>query len=171
MTQNHRAIAAAHLVKFRFADEGKALNEPLPTITSGGNYQRRPGRPRDGYLDGIHGPNEWSFNTTDAKSIEDPMTTVTNTGSQQQLVSANLVHLRGNCDARDAADPLHTISAGGTHHGLVTASWSVSSAPALARPWMSQHQLSPPAVAERARWLSSSFRRRLKPAHCGSRRS
>jgi DNA (cytosine-5)-methyltransferase 1 len=61
------------------------------------------------------------FNTTDAKSIEDPMTTVTNTGSQQQLVTANLVHLRGNCDARDAAGPLHTISAGGTHHGLVTA--------------------------------------------------
>ncbi|WP_419793608.1 hypothetical protein [Pseudomonas palleroniana] len=36
------------------------------------------------------------FNTTAAKSIEDPMTTVTNTGSQQQLVAANLVHLRGN---------------------------------------------------------------------------
>ncbi|GGU53637.1 DNA methyltransferase [Pseudomonas laurentiana] len=61
------------------------------------------------------------FNTTDAKGIDEPMTTVTNTGSQQQLVTANLVHLRGNCDARDATDPLHTISAGGTHHGLMTA--------------------------------------------------
>ncbi|SFU98029.1 DNA cytosine methyltransferase [Pseudomonas sp. OV546] len=61
------------------------------------------------------------FNTTDAKSIEDPMTTVTNTGSQQQLVAANLVHLRGNCDARDVNDPLHTVSAGGQHHGLVSA--------------------------------------------------
>lgn len=61
------------------------------------------------------------FNTTAAKSITDPMTTVTNTGSQQQLVTANLVHLRGNCDARNLNDPLHTISAGGTHHGLMTA--------------------------------------------------
>ncbi|WP_122414459.1 DNA cytosine methyltransferase [Pseudomonas viridiflava] len=61
------------------------------------------------------------FNTTVAKSIEEPMTTVTNTGSQQQLVAANLVHLRGNCDARDVTDPLHTISAGGQHHGMVTA--------------------------------------------------
>jgi len=61
------------------------------------------------------------FNITVAKSINDPMTTVTNTGSQQQLVTANLVHLRGNCDARDLNDPLHTISAGGTHHGLMTA--------------------------------------------------
>ena len=61
------------------------------------------------------------FNTTHAKGADEPMTTVTNTGSQQQLVAANLVHLRGNCDARDLDDPLHTISAGGTHHGLVTA--------------------------------------------------
>ena len=61
------------------------------------------------------------FNTTAAKSITDPMTTVTNTGSQQQLVTTNLVHLRGNCDARDLNIPLHTISAGGTHHGLMTA--------------------------------------------------
>lgn len=61
------------------------------------------------------------FNTTHAKGMQEPMTTVTNTGSQQQLAVANLVHLRGNCDARDANDPLHTISAGGQHHGLVSA--------------------------------------------------
>lgn len=61
------------------------------------------------------------FNTTHAKDICEPLTTVTNSGSQQQLAVANLVHLRGNCDARDVNDPLHTISAGGQHHGLVTA--------------------------------------------------
>jgi len=122
MTQNHRAIAAAHLVKFRFADEGKALAEPLPTITSGGNYQRPAGAAHAmGISTVFMAQMNGGFNTTAAKSIEDPMTTVTNTGSQQQLVTANLVHLRGNCDARDAGDPLHTISAGGTHHGLMTA--------------------------------------------------
>jgi len=116
------ALAAAHLVKFRFADEGKALNEPLPTITSGGNYQRPAGAAHAmGISTVFMAQMNGGFNTTDAKSIDDPMTTVTNTGSQQQLVTANLVHLRGNCDARDTADPLSTISAGGTHHGLVTA--------------------------------------------------
>ncbi|WP_338585838.1 DNA cytosine methyltransferase [Pseudomonas sp. MAG733B] len=116
------ALAAAHLVKFRFADEGKALDEPLPTITSGGNYQRPAGAAHAmGISTVFMAQMNGGFNTTAAKSIEDPMTTVTNTGSQQQLVTANLVHLRGNCDARNAADPLHTISAGGTHHGLVTA--------------------------------------------------
>lgn len=122
MTQNHRALAAAHLVKFRFSDEGKALDEPLPTITSGGNYQRPAGAAHAmGISTVFMAQMNGGFNTTAAKSIADPMTTVTNTGSQQQLVTANLVHLRGNCDARDAGDPLHTISAGGTHHGLVTA--------------------------------------------------
>lgn len=122
MTQNHRALAAAHLVKFRFSDEGKALDEPLPTITSGGNYQRPAGAAHAmGISTVFMAQMNGGFNTTAAKSVEDPMTTVTNTGSQQQLVAANLVHLRGNCDARDLNAPLHTISAGGTHHGLMTA--------------------------------------------------
>ena len=78
------AIAEAHLVKFRFADEGKALNEPLSTITSGGNYKRPAGaahamRVSTVLMTQMNG----GFNTTSAKSIEDPMTTVTNTGSQQ----------------------------------------------------------------------------------------
>ncbi|MDA7021020.1 DNA cytosine methyltransferase [Pseudomonas fragi] len=116
------AIAAAHLVKFRFADEGKALDEPLPTITSGGNYKRPAGAAHAmGISTVFMAQMNGGFNTTAAKSIEDPMTTVTNTGSQQQLVTANLVHLRGNCDARDLNDPLHTISTGGPHHGLMTA--------------------------------------------------
>ena len=116
------AIAAAHLVKFRFADEGKALDEPLPTITSGGNYKRPAGAAHAmGISTVFMAQMNGGFDTTAAKSMEDPMTTVTNTGSQQQLVTANLVHLRGNCDARDLNDTLHTISAGGTHHGLMTA--------------------------------------------------
>ncbi|KMN12269.1 DNA methyltransferase [Pseudomonas weihenstephanensis] len=116
------SIAAAHLVKLRFADEGKALGEPLPTITSGGNYKRPAGAAHAmGISTVFMAQMNGGFNTTAAKSMDDPMTTVTNTGSQQQLVTANLVHLRGNCDARDLNDPLHTISAGGTHHGLMTA--------------------------------------------------
>lgn len=122
MTRSNRAIAAAHLVKFRFNDAGKALDEPLPTITSGGNYQRPAGAAHAmGISTVFMAQMNGGFNTTAAKSIEDPMTTVTNTGSQQQLVAANLVHLRGNCDARNVNDPLHTISAGGLHHGLASA--------------------------------------------------
>lgn len=113
------AIAAAALVQLGNGDKpGSAprsadLAQPLGTImASGGKYAVA-----TAFMAQMNG----GFNTTAAKSIEDPMTTVTNTGSQQQLVTANLVHLRGNCDSRDVNDPLHTISAGGTHHGLMTA--------------------------------------------------
>ena len=61
------------------------------------------------------------FNTTPGHDLREPASTITNTGSQQQLVAATLAHLRGNCDARDVADPLMTISAGGEHHGLIAA--------------------------------------------------
>ncbi|QVI77374.1 DNA cytosine methyltransferase [Pseudomonas syringae] len=116
------ALAAAHLVKFRFNDAGKALDEPLPTITSGGNYQRPAGAAHAmGVSTVFMAQMNGGFNTTHAKGVDEPMTTVTNTGSQQQLVAASLVHLRGNCDARNTAEPLHTISAGGQHHGLATA--------------------------------------------------
>src|SRR5690606_7852665 len=43
----------------------------------------------------------------------EPASTITKSGSQQQLVTASLTHLRGNCDARDVDDPLMTVSAGG----------------------------------------------------------
>ena len=50
----------------------------------------------------------------------EPMTTITNTGSQQQFVAAHLAHLRNNCDGRDIDDPLMTVSAQGQHHAVVT---------------------------------------------------
>lgn len=61
------------------------------------------------------------FNATHSKPLDEPVTTITSTGSQQQLITASLVHMRGNCDTRPIDSPLHTISAGGQHHGMVTA--------------------------------------------------
>lgn len=116
------AIAMAHLVKFRFDSAGTAADEPMPTITSGGNCQRPAGAAHamgvcTAFLEQANG----GFNATPAHSVERPMTTVTNSGSQQRLAVATLAHLRGNCDARAPQDPLHTISAAGQHHGAVTA--------------------------------------------------
>ncbi|MCL3029094.1 hypothetical protein L6P87_37225, partial [Klebsiella pneumoniae] len=37
------AIASAHLVKFRFNSDGADITEPMPTITSGGNFKRPAG--------------------------------------------------------------------------------------------------------------------------------
>ncbi|MGP4958119.1 DNA cytosine methyltransferase [Pseudomonas helleri] len=123
MTANHRALASAYIVQAGHG-EGSGKNKrrshgvndicgPIGTVTASGGGQS--------IATALMVQANGGFNTTAAKSGDDQMTTVTNTGSQQQLVTANLVHLRGNCDARDLNDPLHTISAGGTHHGLMTA--------------------------------------------------
>ena len=61
------------------------------------------------------------FNVTPGHDLRRPMSTITNTGSQQQLVTAHLAHLRGHCDARDVEEPLRTISAGGEHHAVISA--------------------------------------------------
>ncbi|MGC1333048.1 DNA cytosine methyltransferase [Pseudomonas sp.] len=114
------AIASAHLVKFRFDDAGKALDQPLPTITSGGNYQRPAGAAHAiGIATAFMAQMNGGFNTTHAKGMDEPMTTVTNTGSQQQLVSAHLATLRKNCVGRGMDEPVGTMTARAEHHALV----------------------------------------------------
>lgn len=123
MTRSHRAIASACIVQAGHG-EGSGANKrrshgvndicgPIGTVTASGGGQS--------VSAAVMIQANGGFNTTHAKGMHEPMTTVTNTGSQQQLAVANLVHLRGNCDARDVNDPLHTISAGGQHHGLASA--------------------------------------------------
>ena len=115
------SVASAHLVKFRFADEGKALDEPLPTITSGGNYKRPAGAAHAmGISTVFMAQMNGGFNTTAAKSIEDPMTTVTNTGSQQQLVTATLITNTTGHGPTDLGSPVPTVTTG-QHHALCSA--------------------------------------------------
>ncbi|MCQ2999777.1 DNA cytosine methyltransferase [Pseudomonas syringae] len=114
-------VAAAHLVKFRFDDEGKPLNEPLPTITSGGNYQRPAGAAHAmGISTVFMAQMNGGFNTTVAKGADEPMTTVTNTGSQQQLVTATLITNTTGHGPTHLAEPVPTLTTG-QHHALVAA--------------------------------------------------
>lgn len=157
------AVAAAHLVKFRFDATGAPVDQPMPTITSGGECKRPAGAAHalgmaSAVLVGVGGragqteprsvaepmytitakadcgvatafmvQANGGYNTTHSRPADAPISTITNKGSQQQLATAHLLHLRGNCDARAADEPLHTVSAGGTHHGLVTAEMVASS--------------------------------------------
>ena len=62
------------------------------------------------------------FNQSVARAANDPVSAITQTGSQQQLVTANLVKLRGTCaDGQPVDEPMPTLTAGGTHVGLVYA--------------------------------------------------
>ena len=59
------------------------------------------------------------FNTTPARDLREPVSTVTTSGSQQQLAVAHLATLRHHSTGRSLADPLATVAAGGEHHALV----------------------------------------------------
>ncbi|OQS40587.1 DNA cytosine methyltransferase [Chromobacterium haemolyticum] len=60
------------------------------------------------------------FNETVGRSLNAPATTITTTGSQQQLVSAHLATLRRNCVGREMSEPMPTATAGAEHHALVS---------------------------------------------------
>jgi DNA (cytosine-5)-methyltransferase 1 len=54
------------------------------------------------------------------RSAEEPASTITTSGSQQGVVAASLLALRGtNKDGRDIQEPGATITAGGNHAGLI----------------------------------------------------
>ncbi|KTB99869.1 DNA cytosine methyltransferase [Pseudomonas syringae] len=112
MTRNHRAVSTAFMAQMNGGfntTDAKGADEPMTTITNTGSQQQLVTATLITNTTG-HGPTD----------LANPVPTLT-TGQHHALVAANLVHLRGNCDARDVTDPLHTISAGGQHHGLVTA--------------------------------------------------
>lgn len=110
------AVVAPTLVQAGYGErQGQAprcldLQQPLGTVVGSQKHALS-----CAYLMQANG----GFNTTPGHDLRQPTSTVTNTGSQQQLVTAHLAHLRGNCDARDVQEPLRTISAGGEHHGVV----------------------------------------------------
>ncbi|SFB64716.1 DNA cytosine methyltransferase [Azotobacter beijerinckii] len=115
------ALALPQLVKFRFDEGGLPMDKPLPTITSGGNYKRPAGAAHAmGIATTFLAQANGGFNTTHSRGLDQPMTTVTNTGSQQQLVTANLVTLRKNCAGRGMDEQVPTLTAGAEHQALVT---------------------------------------------------
>lgn len=111
------AIAAATLIQTGYGErEGQAprvmnIEAPIGTLVGSGKHALCTAymmQANDG------------FNTTLGRDLAAPMTTITNSGSQQQLVTAHLATLRNNCTGVPADGPVPTISAGGEHHGLVT---------------------------------------------------
>lgn len=112
-----QALATATLVQVGYGErEGQAprvpgLDKPLGTVVAGGI--------KHGLATAFMVQANGGFNTQHARDLRDPMSTVTTTGSQQQLVTAHLTALRRNSEGRSLNDPLATVAAGGEHHGLV----------------------------------------------------
>lgn len=111
----HHAVCA-FMQKFAQNGKGSDPADPLHTVMAGA--------PRHAVIcahieQANGGPNNENLA---GRSAEDPLSTVATTGSQQRLVTSNLVKLRGTCQHGQPTDePLHTVSAGGTHMAEVRA--------------------------------------------------
>ena len=90
--------------------ETRSSNDPMYTITAKADTT-----PFMAFIEQANG----GFNTTPGRSVDAPMSTVTNTGSQQRLVTASLATLRRNCTGLAVDEPVPTMTAGGEHHALV----------------------------------------------------
>lgn len=106
------ALVAAHLTKFNTGSVGSSLHDPVKTVTAGGT----PKRPSTGiqmglvaaYLEQANG----GFYEGDGRAADDPMSTITASGSNQRLVTAYLVKYYGAATGQDSAcaEPMHTVS-------------------------------------------------------------
>lgn len=116
------AMASAALVKFRGDSSGAPIDEPMPTITSGAGAARPAGAAHAMGVFAAHleqaagGPNS---NTSRPRGADEPLSTITASGSQQRLVAANMVTMRGDNVGAGADAPVRTMSAGGEYHGVV----------------------------------------------------
>lgn len=123
------AVAAPHLVKFRGDSIGTAATDPVPTITSGAGASRPAGAAHalgvaTAFLEQANG----GFYQGDGNDAREPVSTITASGSQQRLVSADLIQLApeheagalrvaaflikyyGSGIAVDPRDPLDTVT-------------------------------------------------------------
>lgn len=111
----HHAVTA-FMQKFAQNGQGVDLSEPLHTVMAGAprhavvcaHLEQANGGPNNENLAG--------------RAADAPLSTVATAGSQQRLVTSNLLKLRGTSRHGQPTDePLHTVSAGGLHIGEVRA--------------------------------------------------
>ena len=112
-TKADACLVSAFLAKYASGNAPSGADEPAQTIESREKHsvvvahiEQANGGPNNENLAG--------------RPADAPLSTTTATGSQQRLVTSNLIKLRGTCQhGQPTDDPLHTISAGGTHMGEV----------------------------------------------------
>lgn len=113
------AVIAPVLVQAGYGErDGQApraldLHQPLGTVTAGGIKHAM----ASGFMVQANG----GYNATPAHDLRRAASTITNSGSQQQLITAHLTTLRRHSTGTDASEPVAGIAARGQHHGLVAA--------------------------------------------------
>lgn len=111
------ALVTPTLVQTGYGErEGQApraldIGKPIGTIVAGGLKHAV----ASGFMVQANG----GYNSTPAHDLRRAASTITNTGSQQQLITAHLTTLRRHSTGTASSEPLSTMAAAGQHHALV----------------------------------------------------
>jgi DNA (cytosine-5)-methyltransferase 1 len=106
------ALATANLIHFRGNCDSRPVEHPLHVVSAGGQHH--------GLATAFLAQANGGYNVTHSRPVDAPISAVTRTGSQQQLVAANLVTLRKGSIGSSVDSPMGTQT-GAEHHALVTA--------------------------------------------------
>lgn len=112
------ALCAAHLVHIGNGERaGQApramdIEKPLGTVVAGGTkHAVAVAQLVAAHIEQANGgPNNENLA---GRAADDPLSTIATKGSQQRLVTSNLVKLRNNCTGQPVDEPMHTIATGG----------------------------------------------------------
>lgn len=116
--RGEQALISAHITKFRNNSIGTGMDEPLHTVTAGGECKRPAGAAHAmGVVTAFLAKH---YGGVTGIPVDVPTGTVTSS-DHHSLVTSNLVKLRGTSTAAPTDSPLGTISAGGMHHAEVRA--------------------------------------------------
>lgn len=114
------AVAAAHITKFRTGATGCGLDEPMPTVTSGGDMKRPAGAAHALGMVAAHLTRQ--FGESVGSDIDAPSGAVmAGGGGKTGFVAAFLEQANTGQQGRDISAPLSTICTSGSHQQLVNA--------------------------------------------------
>lgn len=114
-TENRFGLVIPHIQRQFGQGVGSGTDEPVGTITAGGQG-------KTALVAAFMAQHNGGFYDGAGRSMRAPLSTLTYRGTQQQLVTSNLIKLRGTCRHGQAVtDPMPTVTAGGTHIGEVRA--------------------------------------------------
>jgi DNA (cytosine-5)-methyltransferase 1 len=112
-TENRFALVSTFLQRQFGKSVGSGSTDPIGSVTAGGGgktavvsaFLAQHNSERSGVKAG--------------RPLSQPISTITGTGTQQQLVVSHVMKMRGTNIGSAADEPIHTISAGGFHHAEV----------------------------------------------------
>ncbi|RUM97902.1 DNA cytosine methyltransferase [Pseudaminobacter arsenicus] len=123
-TSSSMAMVAATMVQSGYGErEGQAprvldIEEPAGTQVAGGSKAAVVAA----FMAQHNNDSRRIGGVNPGRPVDEPLSAITTTGSQQGLVAASMLALRGtNKDGRDIADPAASFCAGGNHAGLILA--------------------------------------------------